>query len=65
MVLRPPHKQSGDYDPCREKLTFDGHPLPYIVTINHLPSKISYLNFAPLEVVSRYRDPQLQVGQNY
>ena len=24
-----------------------------------------YLNFHPLEVVSRYRDPQLQVGENY
>ena len=22
-------------------------------------------NFQPLEVVSRYRDPQLQVGENY
>ena len=26
--------------------------------------KLSYLNFQPLEVVSRYRDPQLQVGEN-
>ena len=25
----------------------------------------SYFNFHPLEVVSRYRDPQLQVGENY
>ena len=24
-----------------------------------------YLNFRPLEVVSRYRDPQLQVVENY
>ena len=24
-----------------------------------------YLNFHPLEVVSRYRDPQVQVGENY
>ena len=23
------------------------------------------LNFHPLEVVSRYREPQLQVGENY
>ena len=30
-----------------------------------LPDKISNLNFHPLEVVSRYRDPQLQVGENY
>ena len=24
-----------------------------------------HLNFQPLEVVSRYRDPQLQVAENY
>ena len=28
-------------------------------------AKSTYLNFHPLEVVSRYRDPQLQVAQNY
>ena len=32
---------------------------------NPLPAKLFYLNFYPLEVVSRYRDPQLQVGENY
>ena len=32
---------------------------------NSLPAKISYLNFHLLEVVGRYRDPQLQVGENY
>ena len=32
--------------------------------LNPLPFKVSYLNFHPLEVVSRYRDPQLQVGEN-
>ena len=32
-------------------------------TIN--PAKLMYLNFKPLEVVSRYRDPQLQVAENY
>ena len=26
---------------------------------------LNHLNFHPLEVVSRYRDPQLQVGKNY
>ena len=26
---------------------------------------IENVNFHPLEVVSRYRDPQLQVGENY
>ena len=32
--------------------------------INPLPAKLAYLNFHPLEVVSRYRDTQLQVGKN-
>ena len=27
--------------------------------------QLIYLIFYPLEVVSRYRDPQLQVGKNY
>ena len=29
------------------------------------PSKLIYLNFLPLEVVSRYRDPHPQVVENY
>ena len=29
------------------------------------PAKLNNLNFHPLEVLSRYRDPQLQVGENY
>ena len=35
----------------------------YIITdiINPYLAKLIYLNFHPLEVVSRYRDPQLQV----
>ena len=33
-------------------------PSPY-------PAKLIYLNFQPLEVVSRYRDPQPQVVKNY
>ena len=28
-------------------------------------AKLFNLNFHPLEVVSRWRDPQLQVGENY
>ena len=32
-------------------------------TIN--PAKLLNLNFHPLEVVSRWRDPQLQVSENY
>ena len=29
---------------------------------NPLPSMLFYLNFHPHDAVSRYRDPQLQVG---
>ena len=28
-------------------------------------AELQNLNFLPLEVVSRYRDPQLKVGENY
>ena len=34
-------------------------------TFNHYPAELNNLNFHPLEVVSRYRDPQLHVGENY
>ena len=37
----------------------------YNQIINPCPAKLIYLNFHPLEVVSRYRDPQLQVAENY
>ena len=33
--------------------------------INPLAAKLFNLNFHPLEVVSRWRDPQLQVSKNY
>ena len=33
--------------------------------INPYPAKVIYLNFQPLEVVDRYRDPQPQVVENY
>ena len=32
---------------------------------NPLPAQLSYRKFHPLEVVSRYRDPQTQVGENH
>ena len=36
------------------------------LTENHFyPAKLIYLNFQPLEVVFRYRYPQLQVAENY
>ena len=36
-----------------------------IVQLNPLTAKLFNLNFHPLEVVSRWRDPQLQVSENY
>ena len=33
--------------------------------VNPCPAKLIYLDFHPLEVVSRYRDPQPQVVENY
>ena len=36
-----------------------------ITAFNPYPVKLNHLNFQPLEVVSRYRDPQLQVAENY
>ena len=33
--------------------------------ISRYPAKLIYLNFQPLKVVSRYRDPQLQMAENY
>ena len=35
------------------------------MSVYPFPAELIYLNFHPLEVVSRYRDPQLQVGENY
>ena len=35
------------------------------LTPNPHLAKLIYLNFHPLEIVSRYRDPQLQVSENY
>ena len=36
-----------------------------IVTFNPLTAKFFNFNFHPLEVVSRWRDPQLQLSENY
>ena len=33
--------------------------------VNPYPAKLKDINFPPLEVVSRHRDPQLQVGEHY
>ena len=36
----------------------------HLILLNPLAAKLYNLNFHPLEVVSRWRDPQLQVGEN-
>ena len=37
----------------------------FLYFFNPYPAKLKNLNFQPLEVVRRYRDPQLQVAGNY
>ena len=41
------------------------HNLKNTHIINPLTAKLFNLDFHPLEVVSRWRDPQLQVSENY
>ena len=44
------------------------YKITYVVTVsilNPYPAELIYLNFQSLEVVSRYRDPQPQVVENY
>ena len=36
-----------------------------LLTLNPYPANVIYFNFQPLEVVSRYRDSQPQVIENY
>ena len=33
--------------------------------VNPYSAKLIFLNYQPLEAVSRYRNPQLQVAENY
>ena len=35
------------------------------MNINNSSAKLINLNFHPLGVVSRYRDPQIQLGEHY
>ena len=43
----------------------NGHCAYTACGVNPLTAKLFNLNFHPLEVVSRWRDPQLQVSENY
>ena len=42
-------------------LYFNKQLIDQIMIINPYPAKVIYLGFQPLEVVSRYRDPQPEV----
>ena len=48
---------------CLRVLTSQDHSS--VLCFKHNPAKLNNLNFQPLEVVSRYRDPQLQGAENY
>ena len=50
---------------CESQLQEGERPNIQIYIINNYPANLIYLNFYPLEVVSRYRDSQLQVCKNY
>ena len=42
-----------------------GYKVVNFVCINSYPAELIYLDFQPLEVVFRYRDPQIQVAKTY
>ena len=44
--------------------TISGKGRCSLIRRNLFPAELDYLNIHPLEVVSRYRDPQLKVGEN-
>ena len=52
-----------DIDYTRQQML--GQRRRRLATINPLTSELLNFNFHPLEVVSRWRDPQLQVSENY
>ena len=56
-----------NYSHCDWKIIFNCVTVKstYSFEYHPHPAKLIYLNFHPLEVVSRYRDPQLQVAENY
>ena len=68
VVKKPPEHQSRRPYSLQLRVEADWHyVLHFTVTklFNLYPAKLNNLNFQPLEVVSRYRDPQLQVAENY
>ena len=59
-----PDDKTGKYLPLRIGL-FSTSEYCRFFRVNPLTAKLFNLNFHPLEVVSRWRDPQLQVRENY
>ena len=71
-------KRLSNVQDLEQRLFFSGQKTCYFIILaetplslnpsdcfNPLPATLSYLNFNPLEIVSRYRDPQLQLGEKY
>ena len=63
-LIDPPFYQISESTPV---LTSDSGVKvnPHDVRVNPLTAKLINFNFHSLEVVSRWRDPQLQVSENY
>ena len=58
------HKASAHLGTVQDRVCIYGIYLGWFNHSFELPIQLA-LNFQPLEVVSRYRDPQLQVTENY
>ena len=65
MKLYAEKKVKGSDQKWSINLSDAGPTLSHKVDFNHLTAKLFNLNFYPLEVMSRWRDPQLQVSENY
>ena len=61
----PPTKIIRSSTNVTDDFVLSEHEISLKRYINPLPAKLFNLNFHPLEVVSRWRDPQLQVIENY
>ena len=65
MIADFTHLQISSLGSVYHRITLYTHFLIVVARLNPQSAKLHKLNFQPLEVVSRYRDPQLQVGENY
>ena len=61
-VMGPPLWKKGGRVQVND--TISGKGRCSLIRRNLFPAELDYLNIHPLEVVSRYRDPQLKVGEN-